>query len=448
MFFYYLVIALALLAAAPFLLWREKTRAGLWQKLGVIPEAIKEQAIKNRSKNPIWFNAVSVGEFNAAWPLIDALHKKHPQIPIYLSTTTKTGQEQAQSKAGSFATIFYCPYDLPQAASNWLDSIKPSLVILVETEIWPGFTYQCAKRGISLMWVNARMSPRSFKRYHLFKGLFGPVFRRFKQIAAQSEAEVERFKRVAGDELAVTATGNLKFDGLKPIEKSEREKLEKSLAITAGQAVIVAGSTHEGEEQAVLSAYREVLEKQSATNLQPRLIIAPRHPERFARAKEIIEENGFVCRRFSQNEGFSGENEVYLLDTIGKLGAYYSLATIAFVGGTLVPIGGHNLMEPYVYGAPVICGPQLFKTKDVAKTLNDRGALFVIQDEKELAVALTLLLSDDGKRQSAGLAGQTCLTESQGAVARTLNLIEKMLIKDIASANYNDERAASGKEDR
>jgi 3-deoxy-D-manno-octulosonic-acid transferase len=417
---YYLLFSLLLATVGPYLLLSRKARAGIFQKLGFVPKAISDAVLSLPETLPrVWFHAVSVGEFNALFPLVEKFHQDHPEYQIFISTTTATGQELARSRASGFAQVFYFPLDLPWIISRWLDLLRPDLVGIVETEIWPGFLAECRKRGIKVVLVNGRLSPRGFKGYMRWQWFFAPVVAKFNHLAVQSEAEKDRFTALAGPELSVSVCGNIKLDGLAPQDPTETRQIRESINLKPADLVVVAGSTHEGEESALLAALK------SLGNF--RLILAPRHPERFDRALQLIESYGFRGRRFSRQEGFASDHDVYLLDTIGQLNKFYGLADIAFVGGTLANVGGHNLAEPCVYKAPVLCGPHVYKTRDLFQRLREREALLMVHDEKELISTIQMLLNSPGKRKQLGENGYRFLAESQGALAKTLALLEKYL---------------------
>jgi 3-deoxy-D-manno-octulosonic-acid transferase len=406
----------------PFLLLKRRARYGMPQKLGLVPDSIKEKYTSANCVRPIWFHAVSVGEFNAAWPLLKRLNEKHPQQTIVISSTTGAGHKLAQERASSFADCIYFPYDLPWCSAAWLNVLNPKLVTIVETEIWPGFVNQCINRDIPITMINGRMSPRSFGSYYKFRSFFGPILRDFHTIGVQSTSEAERYRKVAGESLQLQILGNIKFDGLEPISKNEREELVRQLNLSVDDMVLIAGSTHDGEETAILNAFKKLSDPKGK-----RLIIAPRHPERFDRVADLIRLAGFRPRRFSENEKFEQEGNVYLLDAIGHLAKFYSVATVAFVGGTLAPIGGHNIVEPFTYSVPVLAGPHLHKTKDVADALLARKALTVVEDEKELGDQLQRLFNDPELRRQLGQSGNEWLKESQGAVDRALTMLESII---------------------
>lgn len=414
---YYSIFSLGLVGAAPFLLWREKARAGLAQKLGKVPHRIRSRAAAAEKR--IWFHAVSVGELNATLPLLAAFHQKHPDYAVFVSTATATAQHLAQDKIGEWASVFYFPLDLPWAINAWLDAIKPQIAVISETELWPGFTYECQQRGIRLAIVNGRISPRSFKRYQMMHPFFAFVLERFGAIAAQSEPEAVRYRTLGAIPETVFSCGNMKFDGIKALSTEGQAKLREQVGLR-GEFVIVGGSTHEGEETALLAAL-------NAHPDNTRLIIAPRHPERFQRVCDIVEAHGYRARRYSSGDRFEQPNDVYIIDTIGQLMAFYSLGSVAFVGGTIAPIGGHSLIEPFAYSIPVLCGPYTEKTRDVARSLLEREALVQVKTPEELAKEIARLAANPSERLRLGAAGRTFLSDSQGAVARTLAVLETLL---------------------
>jgi len=404
------------LVAGPWLLLLKKARAGLWQKLGFVSRRYKQHP-----GAPIWVHAVSVGEFNAVWPLLNALHEQYPGERIVVSTTTATGQQLARERAGSFAELFYFPFDIPWATAAWLNAIKPSAVLIVETEVWPGFYSQCEARGIPIVIVNGRLSPRSFKRYKQLRWLFKKVFQSASLILAQSKEEEGRYRELTEDQVPITVIGNLKFDGLSQISAEEQKELRHKIGLQGSELVLIAGSTHEGEETAMLRTLT-VLTDTGNTNV--RLVLVPRHPERFERVAEMITAHGFEPRRFSKDEAMRNHKDVFLLDAIGHLTRFYCAADIAFVGGTLVPIGGHNLVEPCIYSVPVICGPHVEKTRDVARALQSEKALVLAANEEDLLKSIKKLAIDPQARKEVGENGRRWLEHSQGAVCRALRALE------------------------
>jgi 3-deoxy-D-manno-octulosonic-acid transferase len=292
---------------------------------------------------------------------------------------------------------------------------------------------ECQKRQIAVVLVNGRLSPRSYKGYLRWRWFFAPVVARFAALAVQSEAERQRYQSLLGDrQMRIEVCGNIKLDGLKPANPAEIVQIRDKINLKAGELVLVAGSTHEGEESALLSALKEL-------NYSFRLILVPRHPERFERVQQLIESYGMNARRFSRQEGFKAENDVYLLDTMGQLNKFYGLADIAFVGGTLADIGGHNLAEPCAYKAAVICGPHIHKTKEMHAKLVEREALLMVHNEKELMETVKLLAESPGKRDQLANNGNHFLLENQGALAKTLALLEEYLQTSAANPESKKE---------
>jgi len=427
---YYIFFALVLCLIGPFLLVNAKARAGLGQKLGRIPLDLVKA--KGEIRGAMWLHAVSVGEFNAILPLVMALHQKYPRLPLVVSTTTKTGQDLAGQKLAGVARTFYFPFDLPFAINSWLDFVRPSSVVIAETEIWPGFVDMARANGIPLAVVNGRMSPKSFKGYARWKFFFGPVLRRFSVIGVQNEDERSRYRAVGGSTLPVVVLGNLKYDGLVPLPPEKIRALKSELGITDDTIVIVAGSTHEGEETAMLDAYASILQTALGQSGKMLLVLVPRHPERFDHVAQLIEQRGLILKRFSRGDRLDGAaNPVFLLDTIGKLFDFYSLADVAFVGGTFAPIGGHNIMEPYAFGVPVLIGPRYEKTRDSAKALLAKDAIVVCQSTDALSCQLLQLLNDPILRKQKGMAGREILQESQGAVQNAMEMLAPFIAKSM-----------------
>lgn len=421
---YQIFLACGLLLLSPLLLFSAKARAGLSEKLGFLSGTLRRSKAASAfdpKRRSIWFHAVSVGEFNAVFPLIQEFHLRHPDFEIFLSTTTRTGQEQAQKKASSFACVFYFPFDFSFSISKYLDYICPELVVLVETEIWPAFMYECQSRRSKVVLVNGRLSPRSFEGYKRWKWFFAPVVSSFTHLCLQSEQEKLRFLELMQEPAAeISVCGNIKLDGLKAADSKEIERLRKQLAIVEGRKVLVAGSTHEGEETALLQAL-------SGLDHSFSLILVPRHPERFDRVAGLIEKAGCRARRFSKNECFESNKDVYLLDTIGQLNKFYALADLAFVGGTIANIGGHNLSEPCIYRVPVLCGPHVHKQKDMYQGLLEYQAISTVADPDQLRLQIEALFADPDSARSMGEKGFRFLEDSQGALVKTLAVLEEYL---------------------
>lgn len=419
---YYLAMILVLITVGPFLLLKKKCRAGLTSKLGIIPQELRHCSRKTKPR--IWFHAVSVGEFNAAFPLINAFRQSHPDFEIFVSTTTATGQAQARSILADKATVFYFPLDLPLATGAWLNLVQPDAVVIVETEIWPGFLNRLKTTGIPAIFVNARMSPQSFASYKRYAFFFKSILNCFQAICTQSVIEAEHFQQLGYPSAKLHICGNIKFDGLQTISSIEKQQLQEQLGLTENEVVVIGGSTHPKEEEAILQCW---LEQQKSF----RLILVPRHPERFDQVAHLIEACGGRPRRFSRQEKPENKTDVILIDTIGILSKLYALASLAFVGGTIAKVGGHNLVEPCIYSVPVVCGPHVFKTKDTARSLSQSGALIICSDTTVLKQAIADLLQSPQRQQRMGEAGFLWIRNNHGATLKCLSVIEDCLCKTV-----------------
>lgn len=429
---YQIILFLILAVAGPFLLLKKKSREGLKQKFGFIPESMRARILSSGAEKRIWFHAVSVGEFNALYPLLLLFREKHPEFLFFVSTTTATGQELARAKCSEFAEVFYFPFDFRFAIRSLMNLIRPQAVVIVETEIWPTFMAECKRRAIDVVLINGRLSPKSFKGYMRFAWFFKSTLLKFKALLVQSESEKLRFQSLVSDpNLPCEVCGNIKLDGLKACRPAESDELRRILNLKQGELVLVAGSTHEGEESALISALKEM-------NFAFRLILVPRHPERFERVVQLVENSALNARRYTKGQAFESKKDVYVLDTIGQLNKFYSIADLAFVGGTLAKIGGHNLSEPCVYRVPVICGPHIHKARDMYQKLSEYAALKSANDERELSKLIRVLFDSPAVRREMGENGYRYLSESQGALAKTMSLLEKYL--DLESPDLKDRK--------
>ena len=368
----------------------------------------------------IWVHAVSVGEVQAAAVLIEALARRLPGVEITLSCATPTARTRARAQLPGVA-VSYAPYDLPGSVRRCLARLRPRLLIVLETELWPNLLHQAQRTGVPVLIASARVSERSAGRYRRVPGLLRAALAAGVWVGAQTEADARRFAVLGVPPERVSVVGNIKFDRALPpglIERGARLRARYG----AGRPVWVAGSTHAGEEPIVLAAHRQLLGQ------QPRalLILAPRHPQRFAPAAAVIGAQGFRFLRRSAAAGDEapGDYQVLLLDTLGELAEFYAAADVAFVGGSLVPIGGHNLLEPAALGLPVLSGPAQFNAPQVAEALGAQGALTIVHDAAELAAALARLLSDREARARQGAAGRAAIDANRGALARLLQLVE------------------------
>lgn len=370
----------------------------------------------------IWIHAVSVGEVQAAGPLIQQLLVRYPGQPLVLTTVTPTGRARARQLFGTHVELRYVPFDLPGSVRRFFDRVRPRLAIILETELWPNLYAECGRRGVPLVLASARMSPRSIGRYRRLVPLFRQALSNGIVIAAQSEADAERFRSIGASSERTHVAGNIKFDFEQPPDVAARGRHWRELN-APGRLVWVAGSTHEGEEELVLDAHREVL----ARFPDALLVLVPRHPNRFDAVRELLEKRGERAAHRSSGIAVEARDAVLLGDTMGELMMFYAAADVAFVAGSLVPIGGHNLLEPASLGLPVLTGPHNFNSEAIIKLLLDAGAARVVTDTLELAHSVTELFGDASRRAAMGAAGKAVLDANRGALARLLTLIEPLV---------------------
>jgi 3-deoxy-D-manno-octulosonic-acid transferase len=398
-----------------------KYRAGLRQRFGAVPPAVV-----NRGEWPvIWVHAVSVGEVIASSALIVELRLQFPSHHVVVSTTTSTGQKLAAQRFGA-ESVFCFPLDFAFAIRPYLDALRPELVVVAETEFWPNFLRLTKRSGARIAVINCRISDRSFPSYKRFRfwmpRLLESTLRNVDRFLAQTEEDRRRLVEIGAPETKIAVTGNLKFDAAPPplpgIVASLREDFERA----GGGPVLVCGSTLEDEEGSLLSAFRNIM----VDHPKAVMILAPRHPERFNEVAALVEKLGFrMCRR-SLWSGETLAGGVLLLDTIGELAAIYSLATVAFVGGSLVPRGGHNIIEPALYGVPIVIGNHYENFRDVVNFFAGRNAVRIV-GLSELPLVLIELIENREERARLGRNALEALESQRGATARTVAaLIELM----------------------
>lgn len=370
----------------------------------------------------IWLHAVSVGEVQAAAPLVRALQQRYPDRPVVLTTMTPTGAERVRALFGDSVTHSYVPYDLASGVRRFFDWARPELAIIMETELWPNLYRECGRRKVPLVLASARVSQRSLNRYRRLVPLFRDSLSHGIVIAAQTDVDAGRFLSLGANPARTRVTGNIKFDiETRPELRERGQRFREEQA--ADRPVWIAASTHEGEESAVLAAHLELLRR------EPRalLILVPRHPERFPAVAELVADRGFTCVRRSSAASIGADTQVFLGDTMGELNMFYAAADVAFVGGSLVRIGGHNLLEPAALGVPVLTGPHNENAADIAELLLACDAAELVDDAPGLAGRLSLLLTDPAERRRRGAAGQAAISANRGALARLLALIEPII---------------------
>jgi 3-deoxy-D-manno-octulosonic-acid transferase len=367
----------------------------------------------------IWLHAVSVGEVSAAAALVRALRERHPAVPMVLTTATPTGRAQAATLFGADVEVRFLPYDTPGSVRRFLARIRPRAAIIMETELWPNLLHECGRRGVPVLFASARLAARSVPRYRRFGTLFGL---HNAWIAAQSSADAGRFIALGADPARTQVVGNLKFDMQlgEAVTESGRELRRRYLG---ARPVWTAGSTHEGEEDLLLDAH-SVLGRAVRGAL---LVLVPRHPQRFEGVAALLARRDLVFDRRSRSETVRPEAQVLLLDTMGELTAFYAASDMAFVGGSLVPVGGHNLLEPAALGVPVITGPHTQNGPEIARLLIEAGGALEVADGVALAVAGARLLADPALRERMGENARLFVEAQRGSLARLLALIEPLL---------------------
>lgn len=373
-------------------------------------------------RGSLWVHAVSVGEVNAAEPLIKALQRDYPEAPLVITTVTPTGTARVQQLFGDSVFHVYLPYDLPFAVSRFMNRIRPRLALIVETEIWPNLYFACRRRGIPLMIVNARLSVRSMRGYKPMRSLLRSALRCVDRIAAQSRADAARYRLLGADPQKIVVSGNMKFDMPIP-EAALADGAAMRERWGARRPVWMAASTHEGEELAVLEAHLKVLQQRP----DALLLLAPRHPERFRVVEHIVRSLGFRVATRSADGVPTAGHQVCVIDAMGQLMPFFAASDIAFVGGSLVPIGGHNVLEPAALSVPVLVGPHTFNFEEITRSLIEEGGAEVVPNAERLGPDVLRLLLDGVRREQMGEAAQRVFQRERGAVRRVMQLIDTLL---------------------
>ncbi len=415
-----ILYAIALVISSPYWLVRMlqegKYRAGLKERLGSVPAGLKRPATPQQS---IWIHAVSVGEVLAISGLVNALRKQFPEREVYVSTTTLTGQTLAREKFGP-ERVFYLPLDLPFAIRPFLDAVEPGMLILAETEFWPNLLHLARIAGCRIAVVNARISDRSLPGYRRFRFLLKKVLENLDLFLAQTEIDSERLVTVGALPERVRVGGNLKFDVKAPAESVLSRELRRILQ--PGQRILVFGSTVEGEEELLIPCFKSVI-KQLPKAL---IILAPRHPERFDGVAELLRAGGLNFWRRSTWSGASLGGGVLLLDTIGELASVYSLANVAFVGGSLVPRGGHNILEPAQFAKPILVGPHYENFREIVRTFLVAKAVLVVT-ETQVTDTVLRLLQEPHEATQLGSRAFHVVEGGRGSTQRTLSALRELM---------------------
>jgi len=394
---------------------RDSSYLGRWtERFGVVP--VLDQ------RGGIWIHAASVGEFNAATPLIRALLKTNPEIPLTVTTLTPTGSERVKRDLGDKVAHSYIPFDLPGSVNRFLKRLQPRMIIVMETEIWPNLYLRSRRLNIPLLMANARLSKRSVERFRHVPGFVGEVLQTVAWIGAQSDADAERLVSCGSNLKRIDMTGNLKFDLSVPASLEEQAH---ALRLRWGRErpVLVAGSTHEADENVVIPAFVELLKSVP----DALLILVPRYPERFTRATQLAIAAGLRTELRSQGEVCSAQAQCFVIDSIGELMSYYACADAAFVGGSFGERGGHNALEPAALGKPVLLGPNMENAKEIASQLLQCSAAQRVTNQLDFRQAAEKILTDGVLRDRMGQAGRGLVEKNKGALDLTLSAIKKLL---------------------
>lgn len=374
-------------------------------------------------QQPIWLHAVSVGETLAAQPLVAAIRQQWPSRPLLITTMTPTGSERVQALWGDAVHHVYAPYDYPHAISRFLNAWQPAALVIMETELWPNTLAAANARGIPVLLANARLSEKSAKGYARAGGLTRSLMRNLSMVAAQDQATAARFQGLGLPEEKVHVTGSVKFDLSLPDDLPQNATQLLSQWRLQEREVWVAASTHEGEDEYVLRAHQKLLQ----SSPDALLILVPRHPERFQQVANVVMQHSFEMARRSQQQAVGPKTQVFLADTMGELLLWLAMAKVAFVGGSLVPVGGHNTLEPLALSVPTLTGPYYMNFQVINDALIAEGALAVVQNSDELADAVLQLFNDTALVRQRRLAAQQVMSANRGAVERQLNLLRQLL---------------------
>ncbi len=434
---YSIVTLVALVVASPWFLYQglrhRKYLGSLRERLGYLPVSF------NLDGDPsIWVHAVSVGEVLAARPLIAALRIRYPRLKLFLSTTTRTGQQLARRNLSEVDGVFYFPFDWTFVVRRTLAVVKPRLFVMVETEIWPNLLRECRRRKVRTVVVNGRISYRSFPRYKLVRPLFRRVLADVDRFCVQGDETARRLIELGADASRITVTGSLKFDALgiggglgigagagAPLRGPDR--VMRFFRLSRNRPVLIAGSTLKGEDEPIIRAFNRI----RITTPNALLIIAARHPERFDDVERLCRQEGLATVRRSQLAiDAEPRADAVVLDTIGELAQLYQLGTVVFVGGSIVPAGGHNILEPAAFGKPVVFGPHMQNFGEIAATFTANDAAVQVRSERELEDTLVALIDDPVRRARLGAAARALVEQNRGAKDKTLAVLGELLPQD------------------
>ncbi len=422
---YNILLILVSLLLTPLILCalsKEKYRRGLTQKLGFIPPSI---LLKLSGERPVWVHAVSVGEVMVALPLIQEIKRRYPYQKVLLSTVTVTGNYTATLKTREVDAVIYFTFDYPFIVKRVIKKIQPKLFITLETEIWPNFLRELQHNGIPSIVISGRISNNSYHKYRWSRFFFSRVLKNINAFCMQTEVDSRRIIDIGAPSDRVITIGNLKFDQeVSLLSTQEKVALYKLLKLKENQKIFIAGSTHRGEEETVVEVFKHL--KKSYQDLL--LILAPRHPERFSEVAHLLSRHHLSSIKRTEIEAGNSNNhyDVILLDTIGELSKLYSIGTIIFVGGSLVPIGGHNVLEPVAYRKPVLFGPHMENFSEIARSLRESGGGLQVESQEEFLSHAEVLLKNDDVREKLGEQAFKVIANNQGAIKKAMEVIERL----------------------
>jgi len=452
-FLYSLLFGSWIFFMAPYFLYRawkhQKYLPALRQRLGYLPDTLKSDG-----RPTIWIHSCSVGETLSVQPLAQALFQRFPEARLVFSTITKTGQAIAVERFAKYGVgnSFYFPIDLASIANKVFDTIQPTLLITIETEIWPNVLHEAKKRGIPVVMVNGRISAESFQYYQWVQPLLGPVFQNYALLLMKAREDAYRLQRMGAPPSKIKVSGSIKYDrnllAEKDVTEAQRKALDAALALTSTDApLIVAGSTHNDEEATLLEVLRRIRQTPSLENT--RLLLVPRHPERFSAVAQLAAGAGFRIKRRSDPTPGDPSADVLILDTLGELSTAYGFATIAFVGGTLIPHGGQSIMEPALYAKPIVAGPSMLNFPQIIDDFIERGGIAQISADEtdkeaqksQLTEVLVRLLQDAEARAAMGRAAYSVFEGSQGATQFTVDHIAAIFEKKLEETKRQEAHA-------
>jgi 3-deoxy-D-manno-octulosonic-acid transferase len=439
-FLYSCVGSVALTLVSPWLLWQAwrhgKYTDAIGERFGRLPAALGADG-----RPSVWVHAVSVGEVLAARALLPALRERFPGHAIVVSTTTRTGRQIAARQLPDLDGLFYLPLDFAFSVRRVLRRLRPALLVIVETEIWPRLIRESRRQGVPVVLVNARVSDRSFPRYRAARALLRPVLDQVALLCAQSDLYAERLRQMGAPADRVVVTGSLKYDALdwSLLERSATHPVLASFSGVGTRPVLLAASTLRGEDALVLDAFEALREREPSALL----LLVPRHPERFDEVTALASGRGLrVVRRTSLAPGAPLTADVVIVDTVGELAALFGLATVVFVGGSLVDAGGHNVLEPALFGRAIVVGPSMHNFPDIAQTFLDEGALVQVSDARAFTQAVLELFASPACREALGANARVLVQRHRGAALRTLEAIGR-----VTSGTSHAPREAAGTRD-